>query len=532
MADNKISERYKLQGEFEKWNITEKNEAYKKLEDALYTVEGRLVACLWKEPNLFFETDLRYESFYYNGWATIFFVGWSLITDPKNIDKKAVLSDPQMIEDYLKQHKKTKRVWDALDADTYLSMQNASEVMTSENLFYFVERQNKIITFFKMHQAGLIEINDKTIKLCEDCPLDQVYQMYEAKLNDIFSNTGIDIKSYGICDGIDENIRKWDEGEAMGIPFDGLPHFSEMIGGIPDAGVSLIGGVSNVGKSTVIRNCILPVLFPTIEEIESKGYINKSVIFLNEEGMSKWQREIITWVINNIIEKKDVGKFNKSILRNGNFLKDSKVRSLIFQAKEWMLKNIPSESMRFLPLEKFSTQEVIKMIKKYSCLGYKTFIIDTFKMDNIDNSKVDSNNVRLQLIQNITHLYNIAKEEAKNVRVICTVQLAKASIFQRYLSQESLAESKNMVDPCSLGVFMRRVWDDELAGGAKQLMVYEYGKDANNSDPIPLSTDRNYIIFFPVKTREGEVGRQGVAEVDWGSNTLREIGWTSVSPLS
>ena len=84
------------------------------------------------------------------------------------------------------------------------------------------------------------------------------------KLNDIFANTGIDIKSYSICDGIDENIQKWDEGEAMGIPFDGLPHFSEMIGGIPDAGVSLIGGVSNVGKSTVVRNCILPILFPWV----------------------------------------------------------------------------------------------------------------------------------------------------------------------------------------------------------------------------------------------------------------------------
>ena len=79
---------------------------------------------------------------------------------------------------------------------------------------------------------------------------------------------------------------------------------------------------------------------------------------------------------------------------------------------------------------------------------------------------------------------------------------------------------------------MRRVWDDELAGGARQLMVYEYGKDANNSNPIPLNNDRNYIIFFPVKTREGEVGRQGVAAVDWGSNTLQEIGWTSVSPLT
>ena len=147
MDNTNISERYKLQGRFKEWNITNKNESYKHLEDALYTVEGRLVACLWKEPNLFFETELRYENFYYNGWATIFFVGWSLITDPKNVNKNAVLSDPQMIEDYLKQHNKIRRIWNELDANTFLAMQSASEVMTSENLFYFVERQNKIITF-------------------------------------------------------------------------------------------------------------------------------------------------------------------------------------------------------------------------------------------------------------------------------------------------------------------------------------------------------------------------------------------------
>ena len=132
----------------------------------------------------------------------------------------------------------------------------------------------------------------------------------------------------------------------------------------------------------------------------------------------------------------------------------------------------------------------------------------------------------------MTDLYNISKKEKKNVRVICTVQLSKASIFQRYLSQESLAESKNMVDPCSMGVFIRRVWDDELAGGSKQLMVYPYGKDANNSNPIPLSNDKNYILLFPIKTREGEVTRQGVASIDLGTNTLQEIGWTSVSPLT
>ena len=44
-------------------------------------------------------------------------------------------------------------------------------------------------------------------------------------------------------------------------------------------------------------------------------------------------------------------------------------------------------------------------------------------MDNTDDSKID-NNTRLQLVQNMNHLYNVAKKDSKNVRVICTAQLA------------------------------------------------------------------------------------------------------------
>jgi hypothetical protein len=71
------------------------------------------------------------------------------------------------------------------------------------------------------------------------------------------------------------------------------------------------------------------------------------------------------------------------------------------------------------------------------------------------------------------------------------------------------------------------VWNDELIeGGLHQLRVYKYG----TMTEVPLYPDKNYIILFCTKTREGSNDSQCVAEVDWGRNTLKEIGWTQISP--
>ena len=215
------------------------------------------------------------------------------------------------------------------------------------------------------------------------------------------------------------------------------------------------------------------------------------------------------------------------MFKTKNFYDNTYNKDKINEAIEIMKDLIPENQILFIPLPKFSTNYVIKMIKKYSVIGYTNFIIDTFKMDNTDDAKID-NTVRLQLVQNMTHLYNVAKKDGgKNVRVICTVQLSKAYTLQRYLSQESLAESKNIIDVCSTGIFMRRVWDDEKEGGTKELEVFSY---KNSIKLAPLKQEKNYILLFPSKTREGGVEDQCVAEVDWAKNTITEIGYTRITP--
>ena len=52
-----------------------------------------------------------------------------------------------------------------------------------------------------------------------------------------------------------------------------MPHYSSFLGGIQQGGITLIGGVSNVGKSSFLRNVIIPGLVMQGEDIFEKTVV-------------------------------------------------------------------------------------------------------------------------------------------------------------------------------------------------------------------------------------------------------------------
>lgn len=534
-----------------------KTEFYQRVDVLLHKEESRLISCMWKNPELFLETDLTKDDFSHNEWRTVFIIGQDLVKK----DGAKVLQDAQAVDSYLSKHKKLAEVWNSIDGDgSFLRVTEVTSHMNTDNYEVYLTNFKKLKIILRLVEEKILIIDEKTLSTLMDMTIDDLYYNYEEKINQIFSTSTTKEKVYDIYTGIEESIERWNEGEAMGLLLNGLEGFSRSIGGIPNGGVSLIGGISNSGKSSVVRNTIFPMAVPSQEqwdeynefvkeekikqadfekqgieyEIDKPDFPNKTVIFMNEEGIDKWQRELLVWVVNNKVLNGDNNpKVHKKTLVEGDF-KDKKFsenkndtyNKWLLEGVKWMRQYIPSQHIVFLPLEKFSTKDTIKRIKKYASQGYENFVIDTFKMDNTDDAKVD-NNTRLQLVQNMTHLYNTAKPDGKNVRIICTVQLSKAYTLQRYLSQECLAESKNIIDVCALGIFIRRVWQDELAGGSKEL---RYKKYDDNTTEYTLAPNFNYILLFPVKTREGSCDRQCVAQVNWSTNEIKELGYVELSP--
>lgn len=538
-----------------------KSEFYDRFSSSICINESRLISYLWQNPTKFYDCDLEFSDFFDRNFGTIYYIGYEMMKTGKFNSLKDL---DQEIDSFLSSHDKTREVWESEAREVVSQIWDVTWEEEKKNKIddivdYYVQKIKKYKVLRRLMEKKILIIDKDNYKDYEEMSLDEIYDEYSAHINNIFSSVEVKTKTYNIYDNIEENIQKWNKGAVMGLEIDGLPDFSKITGGIPDSGVSLIGAGSNMGKSSLLRDTVFPKFIPDEEDLkeikkafeEGMDYQSnkKAIIFLNEESLEKWQRELLVWIINNRLEVLDEDKnknfvhkyqdknqkwcyrycFPKGKFKEAGFLNFSDISKLLIRGTEWMKKNIPENHILILPLIKFSTKGTIKEIKKYCVLGYKNFIIDTFKMDNTDDAKID-NTVRIQLIQNMTHLYNLAKEDAYNVRVICTVQLAKAYSLQRYLSQESLAESKNMIDVCGYGIFMRKVWEDEKQGGSHCIPVYKWGTIENEANAIYLDVDKQYVILFCVKTREGELDKQCVAEVDWGTNTLKEIGYCRINP--
>ena len=85
--------------------------------------------------------------------------------------------------------------------------------------------------------------------------------------------------------------------------------------------ITLVGGLSNVGKSTFARNATVPTAIKEKERV---------VAMINEDNLKKWQRELLIFVANNII-KEDL---QKHIVRDGHYQDDTK--ELLYKAADWI----------------------------------------------------------------------------------------------------------------------------------------------------------------------------------------------------
>lgn len=470
--------------------------------------EANIVGSFWKDPSTLFDYDeIATLDFDNNQWRVLYEIIYKIVIEE---DKKSV--DDVTVGFYLEKHSGLKEVY--TNCGGFDAIQKVMDFVKLENLQSYINDFNKWKKVKELAMLGypvnnrLSDFNDKSIG--------QIYDEFEVTLNSIFSGADFGIKSYDISDGIYDLIDRLDKGLGVGMPFKDLEMVNSETGGMMLGDVTLIGGVSNSGKSTFLRLAVLPTVFEKGERV---------VIFLNEEGMDRWQTELMIWVANRIyaqnIQKWQVKRPNHT----------PEIAEILKKSAQWLEKSKKDKNLTLIPLPKYKTSTVIKLIKKYSSMGVNNFIIDTFKLDNADSYQVD-NNARLQMVQNMTALYNTIKDSNKNVRLICTVQLSKGSSRMRYLALDNIGESKNIVDVCANAFFVRNIFEDEYSGGKRALRVKRYaGLNDASIVPVTLDKDKKYQILFVAKSRDAAAGvgsKQIVLEVDFSRNIMKEVGFTEV----
>lgn len=481
----------------------EKLKCAKQVKEYKVACEANIVSIFYKEPELMYDYQLKLEDFSENTWRVYWQIAYDIIVK----EKKSVLDDIT-VGLYLEKHSKLKQKYDEYGG--YDTIDKATEYIKTSNISGYVNELKKWETVIRMIASGF-PVTDR-IKEFVDMSLDEIYKEYDALLNHIFINAEEDVMSYSLSDGIYDLIEQLNEGIAVGLPYDNMPTLTKETGGQLPGNITLVGGLSNMGKTTLTRTMLIP---------SAVKYGERLVILVNEEGKAKWQRELIVWVANNIY-KTDLQKF---VVRDGKF--SDEVKELLYKCADWIAEKSENNMLTIIPFSRYETQKAIRVIKKYASLGVKYFILDTYKAD----AGSRSDRMWLDMQQNMVDIYDTVKAEGgKNVHITITFQLAKSSARQRFYSQDNIGMAKSIIDPASTCLMLRDVFEDEYTGERNELKVYRLdGKNNKSKIPVKLDHDKHYQLIFIVKNREGAANNiQIVCEHDMSRNLLKEVGFTSV----
>ena len=481
----------------------EKLKCAKQVKEYKVACEANIVSIFYKKPELMYDYQLKLEDFSENTWRVYWQIAYDIIVK----EKKSVLDDIT-VGLYLEKHSKLKQKYDEYGG--YDTIDKATEYIKASNISGYVNELKKWETVIRMIASGF-PVTDR-IKEFVDMSLDEIYKEYDALLNHIFIKAEEDVMSYSLSDGIYDLIEQLNEGIAVGLPYDNMPTLTKETGGQLPGNITLVGGLSNMGKTTLTRTMLIP---------SAVKYGERLVILVNEEGKAKWQRELIVWVANNIY-KTDLQKF---VVRDGKF--SDEVKELLYKCADWIAEKSENNMLTIIPFARYETQKAIRVIKKYASLGVKYFILDTYKAD----AGSRSDRMWLDMQQNMVDIYDTVKAEGgKNVHITITFQLAKSSARQRFYSQDNIGMAKSIIDPASTCLMLRDVFEDEYTGEKNALKVYRLDCKNNKSKiPVKLDHDKHYQLIFIVKNREGAANSiQIVCEHDMSRNLLKEVGFTSV----
>ncbi len=472
-------------------------ETLKKVNEYKLIAEANAVASIYKQPDLIRETSLKLEDINNNAWRVYF----NIANDIINVEQKNTL-DEITINMYLSKHSKLSEKYDEYGG--YDKIQNATTYIQLDNFDSYVNEIKKWNAVMKLTKYGF-PVKDNLGKYV-DLKAEDIYNELEALLNHTFINIESDVKTYNACDGLFDLIDELNSGSQVGMPLKNADILNREIGGINFNGnIYGLGASSGVGKSTTAINYLMPSVLCHNE---------KMVMMINEEDQNKVRKELLIWVANNIFS----GNIHKYMLRDGHFTPE--VLDILKKSAEYLEKLKDRKNITIVPFEKYTVRSAIKVIKKYSSMGVRLFVLDTLK------ESADSRNFETwkSMERDMVDLYDVIKPTAKNVALFVTYQLGKASVKLRYLTNNEIGQAKNILDVFSVNLMMRRPFDDELQGGSHEIKAYKLGNNKNTKIPYTLTRDKHYMITFITKNRFGVTDQfQIISEYDLSLNMNKDI---------
>ncbi|MCP1324319.1 MULTISPECIES: hypothetical protein [Bacillus] len=474
----------------------QRNEFRDMLKKTKNTAESYIVLSIYKNPELYFDSNLSAEDFHENEWKMYFAVAEKLIKQEKKV------LDDIVVGLYVSENELLQKMYD--ECGGYQTIANGITFVKEENFPSYLTDIKKTNALIKLHDLGF-PIMEK-FEYYKMMSVDKIQEALEGVLATIFADVEVDEKVEDLSDNLWKVVEDAHEGKMRGFPY-ASSMLTDAVNGMALGNITMLSANSGIGKTFLTLAQILPNMIEFQEKL---------LILANEEDSVKWKREIIVWAINNMTN----GDFQKSRFNRGDFSKEE--MATLKAGVDWLDDKMKEGLINFVNFNSFNMNKTIKTIKKHSAIhDVKYYVLDTLKLD----SDVTNENVQawLQLQQNMVKLHDVVKPSALNRHVFVTYQLGKSAMLTRHLNQNSLGVSKNVVDTVATLMLVRRALDSEKDGQKNEVAIKN-----NNGAIVKMSPDKEYFIIFLGKNRNGETSRQIVLEVDIGRNTFKDIGFCNI----
>lgn len=490
----------------------------KDLVEPSYIHEALFTGYLWSNPHLFQKYKIhkiKESTFTKPIWYFYYFIGKQMYDNGiREFDDKTVYS---FLMTMPKEFDK-KPFYDTYTE--YGGYQTISEIMKEckkdkENDDYHFSEVQKYEILRTSQDEGLINVNDsKLVSKLVKLNLVQLKMYFQHKYSSLFSsvNHGEVIETDFLDEQfINDTIEDMNKGDVMGLPLHNASRLNRKIKGWRNGTLSYLVLSSGVGKTSIL---IEKYLLALIENGE------KGMLFANEETAKKFMRLLLATVAASILKT----PINREKMTEGNF--EQSTRDKLNKAKEWLVKNRP-DMIKFFHLKKYRVEDILARIEQYRPRGYKYAFLDTFKPDR---SGSDSQRWE-KFSNNAQELHDIIKEDANNVATLATVQL-KIGKEYRFLDLGVIGKSTEIVEVADTVLIGRLMYSDEYPGGKNELKAYNYAKspfdDSWVKEPYELDKNKEYLILFIAKTREGAKEEQILYEANYSINQWKEVAFVQV----
>lgn len=434
------------------------NEKYpKELLEGRVNVEANVIGCMVSDMLLAEDTNIDSSKFVTKDARLIFGIIKTLR------EKKCSVFDEVSVLTYVPEEIRQKLD----DVGGVTAVRNIADCVNIKNYDSYLDELLKSNIVLDMHTFGFnlldpIEYNGKKIqplKLFSKMSSEQVTDWYTAKLESFSTGYSSRVLEEEEIDFSDDFIESLENGEEAGTPFEyfdddiagnpvpALKYFSQQVNGIPD-GMTIIGGFSNVGKTTLILTIVMSMLH--------EG--RKCMIISNEQRAKVFKIGFLLLILT-----KHFNYYNltKTKLINGNITAEDK--AYIKKAQEYWRKKYKGK-LWFISIP---DSDVNLAVKKFRIgilnKGISTCIYDTFKCDFSNNA---DDNTWVSLIKDSRKLEALSRKYP-GTQVICSLQLAINSLGKLFLDSSVLSMSKQIKEVCDLMILCRSIYSEEFDQNSK-----------------------------------------------------------------